>query len=323
MDFLSLADKVINGYQISLEEAELLINCSDAEVFLLTSAANKIKSHFFGNKVKLCSLVNAKSGSCSENCSFCAQSAHFNTDVAEFPLVSQSEIISEAERAAKHGATCFSVVTSGRGAADKNDFDAITNGIKGVTENVSLKSCASLGILTKAQLLALKAAGLKRFHHNLETARSFFPAICTTHEYEDRVQTVKDAKEIGLEVCSGGIFGLGETSFQRIELAFTLRELNVDSVPINILHPIPGTKAADAPSLKPLEALKLIAAYRFVFPRIDVGVLGGRESRMGDLQSFVLVSGANVILLGNYLTTQGRPAQKDLEMICNLGLEVS
>lgn len=324
MKYLQLAHQIIEAnVQITPTQAESLITCPDNDVFALASAAHAIKQHYYSNKIKLCSLINAKSGKCSENCSFCAQSAHFKTPADSYSMVAEAQIIEQATTARDRHATCFSIVTSGKGITDARDMSTLCSSLEGISQNLGLKSCASLGIMSAEQLTALKNAGLKRFHHNLETAESFFSSICTTHTYEERIQTIRDAKAIGLEVCSGGIFGLGETPQQRLELAFTLKGLEVDSIPINILNPIPGTAAEHAPSLSPLETLRLVATYRFIFPNKDVGVLGGREARLGDLQALILISGANVILIGNYLTTSGRDAEADLDMIRALGMQIN
>lgn len=317
-----LADRIINGYRIDSKEAELLINCSDGEVFLLGASANKIKSHFLGNKVKLCAIVNAKSGACSENCSFCAQSAHNKSDVQQYQLKDENSIVDTAIQAVKKGSTCFSIVTSGKGIMSSVEMEVIENSLSRIASDVVVNPCASLGIMNTEQLKRLKKAGLKRFHHNLETAESFFRHMCSTHTYQDRVATVKAAKNAGLEVCCGGIFGIGETPEQRVELAFALRELEVDSVPLNILNPIKGTRLENSSSLAPLDAIRLIAVYRFVLPEIEIGLIGGRESQLGDLQVFALVSGASTILAGNYLTTSGRNPGLDLKMISDLGLRV-
>lgn len=322
MNYENLANEVINGKKITQEEAITLINCPDEEVFLFAAAAHKIKNHFLGKKVKLCSIINAKSGSCSENCSFCAQSAHNKTDVKKYEMVSKDSIVGAASEAVSNGTTCFSIVTSGKGVVSEKDMNIVEESLNKISSELLPNACASLGIMSTDQLKKLKKSGLKRFHHNLETAESFFSNMCTTHSYSDRVETVKKAKEAGLEVCCGGIFGIGENPEQRVELALALRELDVESIPLNILNPIEGTKTADSGSLKPLDALRLIAMFRFIHPDKEIGVIGGRESQMRDVQSFVLVSGASTILAGNYLTTSGRSSELDVQMVKDLGLEI-
>ena len=246
MNYQELADKGIAGYQVTQPESLSLLRTPDSELFSLLAASHKLRRHFKGNKIKLCSIVNAKSGKCSENCSFCAQSAHFKTNVASYPLMSQEEIFESARPAeAKMSATCFSIVTAGKSIHTEKELASVGAALRSITDKTDLNRCVSMGTLDLGQIQKLKESGLTRLHHNLETAESFFSHVCTTHTYAERLQTIKMAKAAGLEVCSGGIFGLGETNEQRVELAFTLRELNVESVPINILHPIAGTPAAE------------------------------------------------------------------------------
>lgn len=321
----SLLNKVLAGEHIDQNEALHLINTSDQDTLLLLNAANKIRQRFKQNKIRLCSIINAKSGRCSENCSFCAQSAHFQTLADAYPLYSSSDILEKAKLAEeKSQATCFSIVTSGKGMQDENEIKNICSALDNITQKTKMNRCVSLGILDRATIKKLKAAGLKRIHHNLETADSFFKNICTTHKYSDRIQTLKIAKEEGLELCSGGIFGLGESLAQRVELAFTLKEIGVDSIPLNILHPIEGTPAfTNYKPMSPFEVLRLIATFRFIFPKQDVGLLGGREYSLRTLQPLLFLAGANVILIGDYLVTKGQTAEKDLQMIKDLGLEIS
>ena len=305
-------------------EAVNLINTPDDDTFALLAEAEKVRRKFKGNRVKLCAIVNAKSGRCSENCAFCAQSGHFKTEVPTYPLLSKKEMLKAALDSEKNArATCFSIVTSGKSVKTEKEMDDITAALSAIKEKTKLNRCVSLGTLDRAAIRKLKAAGLTRLHHNLETAESFFGQICTTHTYQERLSTIKAAKEEGLEVCSGGIFGLGETLEQRVELAFALAELKVDSVPINILNPIPGTPAAvNYQPLKPLEVLRLVAVYRLILQDKDIGVFGGREISLGTLQPLMFLAGANVTLIGDYLTTKGQEPEWDLKMIEELGLEV-
>ena len=322
-DFNQLAQTMIEGKPIPFDEALLLINSTDETIFDLLAAANRLRRHFHSNKVKLCGIVNAKSGRCSENCSFCAQSAHHQTACPTYPLLSSKELIEAAKAAAKKmSATCFSFVTSGRSIHTEEELATICTALSSVAKETGLNRCVSLGTLNANQLKQLKKSGLKRLHHNLETAESFFSKMCTTHSYQDRVKTIKLAKEAGLEVCSGGIFGLGESTKQRVELAFALKELNVQSVPLNILNPVPGTPAVNCLPLSPFEVLRLVATYRFILPTQDLGVFGGRERALGSLQPLMFIAGANVTLIGNYLTTKGQAPDKDLQMIRDLGLVI-
>lgn len=309
---------------IPAQEALALLQTSDDKTFDLLAEANKLRQKYKGNKIKLCAIVNAKSGKCSENCSFCAQSAHHKTETAVYPLLSQAEIVQAAKSSEKEmSATCFSIVTSGKGVKTPEMLGTIGSALEQINNETDLNRCVSIGTLDKPAIEQLKAKGLKRLHHNLETAKSFFSQVCTTHTYEERLETIRLAKEAGLEVCSGGIFGLGETLEQRIELAMTLRDLDVESVPINILNPIKGTKAAENyQPMSPLEVLRLVATYRIIMPKADIGLFGGREKALGELQPLMFIAGANVTLVGDYLTTKGQEASRDLKMIRELGLEI-
>ncbi len=250
---IALAQKVLDGQDITKEEANYLINVSDDDTMVLLSMADKIRQKFAGDAVDCCAIINGRSGKCSENCKFCAQSAHYSTGVKEYGLLSEEEIFSAAKKAREAGAVRFSVVTSGRGQSKKDDFANICRILARIKKELQMEVCASLGILTLEQAQALKAAGVTRYHSNLETAGSHFPDICTTHTYEDKFVTIKNAQAAGLRVCSGGIFGLGETREQRVEMAFTLKELGIDSVPLNLLTPIPGTPLENSKRLPPLE----------------------------------------------------------------------
>jgi biotin synthase len=318
-----LRDKAIKGLPISSEEALYLIKRPDSETFELIFAANEIRRHFKGNKVKLCSIVNAKSGRCSENCMFCSQSAHHKTKVDVYPLISSGEMYKSARSSKKNGATCFGIVTAGKGIKSDKEIDEICDAVSKINKKLNMDQCTSIGIMTEAQLKRLKAAGLRKFHHNLEAAKSFFDSVCTTHKFEDRVATVRAAKKAGLRVCCGGIFGLGESLKQRVELAFQLKDLDPESVPINFLMPFKGTKAEKLPLMEPLEALRLVAAYRFILPNKDIGVFGGRELVLRSLQPLMFIAGANLTLIGNYLTSYGNTPEQDMKMITDLGLEVA
>jgi biotin synthase len=323
MDHQVLAERVIAGTPVTQAEAAELIDCPDIDLLPLLAGAERIRRHWHGHKIKLCGIVNAKSGRCSENCSFCAQSAHHRTDCAVYPLMEEPELVAAAKAAERNmSATCFSFVTSGKTIHSDAELATIGSALAAVTRETKLNRCVSLGTLNLEQIKELKKSGLKRLHHNLETAESFFPRMCTTHTYQDRVRTVKLAQEAGLEVCSGGIFGIGETAAQRVELAFALKELGVQSVPLNILHPVAGTPAANNPPLTPLAVLKLVATYRFILPTQDLGLFGGRERALGTLQPLMFVAGANVTLIGDYLTTKGQSPTQDLRMIKELGLEI-
>jgi biotin synthase len=287
----------------------------------LLSISDNLRKKYKKNTVFTCAIMNAKSGACPENCAFCAQSIHHKTNIKMYPLVSVEKMVREAERMKESGATRFSIVTSGK-KPSKKELDRISEAIYKIKEKIGIQTCASLGILDKESAVILKEAGLERYHHNLETSESFFPNICTTHSYKEDIDTVKIAKQIGLKVCSGGIIGLGETWKHRIELALTLRGLNVDSIPINFLNPIPGTRLQNMPLISPFEALKAVAIFRIVNPEKDITVCGGREKVLKEFQDKVFKAGANGIMIGNYLTTKGRSIREDMEMIKEQGLKL-
>ena len=320
-EFLSaLTDGVINGEDITQSEAMRVFSLrKQEEIVMLLAHANMLRNHFKGNRIDLCGVVNAKSGKCGEDCIFCAQSSHHKTDLKAYPLIATSEMIQSAWVAGDDGAHRFGIVTSGKGITNREELEKICESIREISENSDLTPCASLGVLSDEQLARLRGAGLKRYHHNLETAESYFPQICSTHTYNERVRAILMVKKKGFEVCSGGIFGLGETSEQRVELAFALKDLEVDSVPLNFLNPVKGTPAEKFPPLPPLEILKIIALFRFVLPKKDIRVCGGREVGLRTLQPLMYLAGANGTMVGNYLTTSGRDSRVDLQEILDLG----
>lgn len=311
---------VLEGGDITYEEAVALTKIGEADVPILLGVANKVREKFTGNRVDTCEIVNARSGGCSENCSFCAQSAHHEAKIEVYPLMSEDEIVAAAKQAEADGAYRFCIVTSGRGMAGDCDFARILNAIKRIGRETSLGRCCSLGTLTEENVQALKEAGISRYHHNLETSRSNFANICTTHTYEERIETIKKIKQAGLQSCSGGIIGLGENWEQRVELAFALKELDVDSVPINVLNSIEGTALAERKKLPPMEILQTFAIFRLILPKKIIRYAGGREHNLGDLVPLGFLSGINGMLIGNYLTTKGRGAAEDLALVSRLGL---
>ncbi len=318
--FIRIAEKIIREHgEISRDEALELAAAGLEETPDLMACAGRIRKHFKKNTVFKCAIINAKSGMCPEDCAFCAQSAHHNTQVPVYDLLSAEKLETEGLKMAAAGATNYSVVTSGTSLTER-DVETVCRVARSLKAKTNLNLCASVGMLDPAAARKLRAAGISRYHHNLETARSHFDAICSTHDYDDDIQTVKVAKQAGLVVCSGGIFGMGESWEQRVELAFTLKALDVDSVPINFLNPIKGTRMQDRPLLSPMEALKVIALYRFIHPRKDITICGGREATLKDFQSWLFAAGANGLMMGNYLTTLGRNMKMDLEMIQDLGL---
>mgnify|MGYP001253790359 FL=1 len=316
----NLKNKIIKkSASISSAEAlELFIEASGRPWSVL-SAASEIREHFKGKEIILCGITNAKSGRCPEDCKFCAQSAHYQTKAPSYPLKTSRQIIADAWEAARNGAEFFGIVTSGKRLKTKKEMAEIIKAIRGVRE-AGLLPCASLGMIDGAKAGELKAAGLFRYHHNLETSRSFFKNICTTHDYEEDIETIHAAQAAGLSVCSGALIGMGENISHRIELAETLRELNVDSVPLNILHPVKGTPLSHVKALPPMEILITIAIFRFMLPDKDIKLCGGQEKNLRQLLPLGIVAGANSLMTGNYLTTTGRSSSLDHEMILDLGL---
>ncbi len=306
--------------RIDKDLATRLVNLQDNEIFELFALSNAARITSSGNRIDLCSIINAKSGSCPEDCSFCSQSAHSHTEAKTYPLLSREDILKAAGLSKGQGVKHFCIVTSGK-KPSKKDIKKICKIITGI-KNTGLLPCATLGILNSEDLKELKDAGLHRYHHNLETSEAFFKEICSTHTYRDKLKTIETAKSLGLSVCSGGIFGLGESWEDRIEMAFALKEIGVDSVPINFLTPVKGTPLANKETLSPLEALKIIAIYRLILPECEIRVCGGRPSTLRDLGSFIFMAGADSLLIGNYLTTPGRDPEDDLIMIKDLGLVI-
>ena len=319
-DLKNIYERVASGSPLSREEALGLTEALGPDLFELLQYANRLRTAHSGDAVRFCSIINARSGRCGEDCAFCAQSGHHGASPEAYPLVDADAILEAAAAARDRGANEFSIVTSGRGVRGPDDLETIRTATARIGRDLPLSRCASLGELGPEEAKALKTAGLDRYHHNLETAESFFPSICSTHTFQDRLASIRNALDAGLQVCSGGIFGLGESPAQRVEMAFTLRELGVHSVPINFLNPIPGTPLENRPRLDPIECLAIIALFRFVLPDRDIVVCGGREVCLRDLQPLLFIAGANGLLLGDYLTTRGRAPEDDLEMIRDLGL---
>ena len=315
----TMKDKALKRKGILPSEALELFIEGCAAPWRVFAAASEIREQFKGKEIILCSITNAKSGKCSEDCSFCAQSSHHATRVSSYPLKGAEQMIAEAAQAQKDGAEFFSIVTSGKRVKAKKEWVEIYKAISGM-RRIGISPCASLGMIDAEKARALKAAGLFRYHHNLETARSFFKNICTTHDYEEDVETIRAAKAAGLSVCSGALFGMGEGMTHRIELAAALRDLDVDSIPVNLLHPIKGTPLSHLPPLPPMEILMTIAVLRFMLPDKDIKLCGGKEKNLRQLLPLGIIAGANSLMTGNYLTTTGRGSRLDHEMIADLGL---
>ncbi|MFH1532114.1 MAG: biotin synthase BioB [Pseudomonadota bacterium] len=303
---------------ISLETAVALAAAPDEDLSFLLAASDPVRRHHFGTRVKLCSIVNARSNLCGEDCAFCAQSRRSDADVPTYPLLDEATLLARARAAREAGAGEFSIVTSGKGPSPA-ELDVIEGVLR---QDTGMQRCVSIGVLDRAGLQRLKDAGLQIFHHNLEAAPRFYEKIVSTRSFLQNIDAVRAAKDVGLEVCCGGIFGMGETWEDRIELFRILRDLDVDRVPVNFLHPIQGTPLEDRTPMGALEALRIVALGRLMLPGKPINVAGGREVVLGPLQPLVFMAGATSILLGDYLTTKGRNAEEDLEMIRRLGLTI-
>jgi len=318
-----LGRRVLNGGPIERDEAMWLFHLEDTgDIFDLISWANRIRERFKGNKVHLCSIVNAKAGGCSENCSFCAQSSFYQTGSPKYGFVDPEPVAEAAEEANKNGVTAVGLVAAWKGLNEGPMLDEVCDRIREMADGGKTRPDASLGLI-KSQKVAdrLKEAGLECYGHNLESSKRFFPNTCTTHTYEDRLETIQYLKKAGISICSGGIIGLGETREDRCDLAFSLREIGANVVPINILNPIKGTPFENNTPLPPLEILKTIACFRFILPRQEIMIAGGRTVNLRDLQSMVFTAGASALMVGNYLTTLNQPVEKDLQMLKDLGLD--
>jgi biotin synthase len=312
-----ILDQIRKGKDIGFDQAMELAATNKPEE--LYQAADSLRRIVHGNYFDLCSIINARSGRCSEDCRFCAQSGHYDTDIETYDIVEGDEALIQAQDNDAHGVKRFSLVTAGRMAsfAQIEEYGKI---YKELQEKTGLKFCASMGLLTREKAELLRSYGVERYHCNLETCRNFFPKVCTTHTWEEKVETIRIAREAGMEVCSGGIIGMGETLENRLELAFELRDLKVMSIPINILTPITNTPFADLDPLPLSDILICIALFRFVNPQAVVRLAGGRSGLEED-QYRCFTSGANGAIVGNYLTTAGNGLAEDLAQIRNLGFE--
>lgn len=313
----SCMDKVLAGGSITTDEAERLLATSD--VMTLADCANTITRKFNGDVVDVEALINAKSGKCPEDCSFCAQSTFYETGINKYPLLPKETIVQQAEMAKVGGATNFCLVCAYRSPPEK-DFEQICETITAIKEQVGTEVNVSLGFMTPERAKRLKQLGVKRYNHNLEAAESYFSKICTTHDFADRVNTARIVKEAGLELCCGGIIGMGETPRQRVELGFSIATLNPEEVPMNILIGREGTPLEAMGTIEPMDAIKVIAVWRFIMPRTILKIAGGREVHLKDKDRLALKAGANGIITGGYLTTGGNEPNRDITMIKEIGL---
>jgi biotin synthase len=319
---LDLVDMVKKSKPAERNDAIKLMGLQSSSLHTLLFAASELRKHFKGNSVKTCSIVNAKSGLCSEDCSFCAQSGHHRSNIATYPLMSCEEIISRAEKEEGHSGR-FGIVTAGRGLS-KNEVKTVTNTVKLFKEKKLRQiPCASLGMLEEDDFRALHQSGLRRYHHNLEASKRFYSSVCSTHSYEERLKTIRAARKSGLEVCVGGIFGMGESIEDRIDLLYEIKETAPDSVPINFLIPIPGTQLEGAGRISLWEAVKVTALARFIMPDTDIKIGAGRLEVFKDAQHLCFLAGANGMIVGDLLTIKGRKIEDDLAVINDMGFMIS
>jgi biotin synthase len=324
MNLNNLNAQTIFEQGIDPETALAILQCSEEDYFnKVMPVAKQLREMAFGNKVSFCSITNAKSGACVESCKFCAQSNSYKgTQAPVYGLKNAESILADAKEAAKFGATEFSIVASGRSMTKEKEIQTLVDAITKIHEETDLESCASLGLMSREHLLRLKDAGMINYHHNIETSRSYFPNIVTSHTFDEEVETLKHAKELGFQVCSGGILGMGESQDQRVEFAFNLKDIGPNSIPLNFLNPRPGTPLAHLNDLTPLDCLKSISMVRMVMPKTELFVCGGREVNLKESQDQIFDAGASGTMLGNYLTTKGRSPEEDMAMIRAQGLEV-
>jgi biotin synthase len=320
MNFQRLAEKSLQGKLLDRDEMKAVLNAPDEQLPELLSAAFKVRHHYFGKRVQIHVLQNAKSGLCPEDCHYCSQSSVSEAPIDRYPFMSKEKLLESAKQAKAAGAVRFCIVNSGRGPTQK-EIEQIAEVVREIKREVEINICCSLGLMEESKIQALKDAGVERINHNLNTSERHHPNICTTHTYQDRVGTVNNVKSVGLSSCCGGIMGMGETDDDIIDLALSLRKLDVDSIPLNFLHPIDGTPFAGIHTLTPQRCLKILCLFRFVNPEKELRVGGGRELNMRSLQPLSLYP-ANSLFVNGYLTTPGQEATETHRMIADLGFEI-
>jgi biotin synthase len=316
----SLADRVLVGETLTADDALAVLDCPDDELLELLAAVYRVRRRWFGNQVQLYFLMNAKSGLCPEDCSYCSQSKVSEAEIPRYNLLSRDKLLDGARAAAERKARTYCIVISARGPNER-EMNAVTSIVPEIKEKYNLKICACLGLLTPEQAQQLKDCGVDRVNHNLNTSDSFYGEICTTHKFSDRLATLRAVRDVGMEMCSGGIIGMGERRQDVVELAMTLHDLGVQSIPVNFLNPIEGTPLAGRSDLNPRYCLKVLAMFRLVNPDREIRIAGGRELHLGSMQALGLYA-ANSIFVGDYLTTSGQPAEADYQMIRDMGFEI-
>ncbi|WP_028984170.1 biotin synthase BioB [Sporolactobacillus terrae] len=320
MKWYHLAQRVIGGYACTRSEAQEMLRVADDETLDLVYGAYQLRRHYYGTAMKLNLIINAKSGRCAENCAYCSQSIYAETSIDAYPLVSEDVIVQGARQAYENQIGTYCIVMSGRKASPR-EVRTVCSAVKKIKKEMPIKICACLGLINGEQAKALKAAGVDRFNHNLNTNASHYDQIATTHHYQDRVATIKAVKNAKISPCSGVICGMGETDADIIDMAYALKELDADSIPINFLNPIPGTKLENMDELNPNRCLKILAVFRFINPTKEIRIAGGREVNLRSSQNLGLYI-ANSIFIGDYLTTKGQDTTKDYQMIEDLGFSI-
>ncbi len=321
MKWNELSRRVLAGGSLDPEEALAVLESPDDELLAVLDAAFAIRRRWFGRDVSLHVIRNAKSGLCSEDCSFCSQSCLSTSDIQKYPMQPADEIVQGAREAHRMSAVRYCIVISGKAPSD-TDLDIICGAVRQIKQEIPIQICTSLGLLTQAQAKRLKEAGVDRYNHNLESSQQFYSSFCTTHDYGDRVATARTAKAAGLELCSGGLIGMGESFADRVSMAFALRELDADSIPVNFLDPRPGTPLEKLTRLRPADCLRTLALFRFVHPEKEIRIAGGRETCIGSMQVLALYA-ANSMFTRGYLTTPGQGFESDLQMLAQAGFRVS
>ncbi|MEI8379718.1 MAG: biotin synthase BioB [Planctomycetota bacterium] len=319
-DWHELAERILEGHELTVEEGLSILRSDDDELLDLLAATYRVRRHYFGRKVHLYFLKNAKSGLCPEDCGYCSQSILSEAEIPRYALLNEAKLMEGAERAVASQARTYCIVASGRGPSNR-EVDHIASTVAKIKDKFGLHICCCLGLLDEEQAVRLKAAGVDRINHNLNTSRSFYDQVCTTHSYEDRLKTLQVARKAGMELCSGLIVGMGETDQDLVEVAFELRTLGVHSTPVNFLHSIDGTPLERKWDLNPRYCLKTLCLFRLASPSVELRISGGREVNLRSMQAMGLYA-ANSMFVSDYLTTKGQPAEDDFKMVEDLGFEI-